>query len=455
MDRKYFGTDGIRGSFGKEPMTPAFLYRTAKSAAEYFKSERTPLFIVGRDTRASGPELEAAFCQGVEAAGGQCLRIGVVPTAAVAVNTIKQGATAGVMISASHNPYLDNGIKFFNSEGFKLSDEAEICIEQLIDQHEAIALAYDEPLSFEADSAATRTYQDAIRASLPESFSLDEYHVFVDASHGAAFRTTPEFLKSLGAQVTSLHVEPNGNNINDCCGSQHPEKICAAIRESTDSSPEKSRRILGLAHDGDADRLIMIDENGVPLDGDELLAILGAGMLQAGTLKNNALVATVMSNLGLDACMQQHGGQVIRTDVGDRYVLEAMRNECLSLGGEQSGHMIFLDHLSTGDGLLSAVQALRFITDSGQPLSQLRKILKKFPQKLYSLKVQEKRPLKEMPEIESLIQEAEAKLGSTGRIFFRYSGTENLARLLIEAQDDSLIDPLAHSILTRLKALIG
>ncbi|MEM6885998.1 MAG: phosphoglucosamine mutase [Verrucomicrobiota bacterium] len=455
MKRKYFGTDGIRGKFGEEPMTSGFLYRTGKAAAEHFALDQPPLFIIGRDTRESGPILESAFCQGVESAGGHCHRIGVVPTAAVAVNTVTQNAAAGAMISASHNPYSDNGIKLFNPQGFKLSDDVELSIEQRIDACDLPELEPENNLSFFTDADATKSYHETIRSSLPEKFSLDGSHIVVDASHGAAYQTTPDFLESLGATVTRLNTDPDGTNINANCGSQHTESICATVQKLSPPESASSCRPLGLAHDGDADRLIMIDENGVPLDGDELLAILGVGMLKAGNLTSHTVAATVMSNLGLDACIAQHGGKVIRTDVGDRYILEAMQQHGLSLGGEQSGHMIFLDHLPTGDGLMSSIQALRFIQESGQPLSELRKILKKFPQKLYNLKVREKRSLEEMPEVHALIQQAEVNLGDTGRIFFRYSGTENLARLLVEAKDANAIEPLAQSILTPLQESIG
>ncbi len=436
-------------------MTPSFIYRAGKAAAEHFRKDEAPLFVIGRDTRASGPVLEAAFCQGVEAAGGRCHRIGVVPTAAVALNTMAQKAAAGAMISASHNPHQDNGIKFFNPAGFKLSDATELALEKRIDACTAPELHLNPPLSFEADPAAVSVYLQAIRATLPSDFSLRGSHIVVDASHGAAYQTTPDFLESLGATVTRLNTTPDGTNINANCGSQHTEPICADIKNRAQHASAQSGPPLGVAHDGDADRLIMIDEDGVPLDGDELLAILGVGMLKSGQLKGNQVVATVMSNLGLDACISEHGGQVIRTDVGDRYVLEAMQKDSLSLGGEQSGHMIFLDHFPTGDGLLSGIQALRFIQESGQPLRELRHILKKFPQQLYNLHVREKRPLQEMPEIHDLIQKAEADFGDSGRIFFRYSGTENLARLLIEARDGSVIEPLAESILKPLRHYIG
>jgi len=455
MQRKYFGTDGIRGTYGQEPMTPEFFYRTGVAAADYFQSDQNPLFVIGRDTRVSGPALEKAFSLGVESAGGRCQHIGVVPTAAVAVNTIQHQAAAGVMISASHNPYADNGIKFFNSQGFKLSDDIELAIEKRIDECPAAPVDTETALTFDADTDAVRIYHEAIHASLPSDFSLEGTQLIVDASHGAAYRSTPDFLKSLGADITILNASPDGSNINAACGSQHTTGICEKINELAALKSAASGPLLGLAHDGDADRLIMIDEKGVPLDGDELLAILGVGMLKTKNLAGNSVVATVMSNLGLDRCISDHGGQVIRTEVGDRYVLEAMQQDSLSLGGEQSGHMIFLDYLPTGDGLLSGIQALRFIQQSGQPLYELRNVLKKFPQQLYNLKVREKRPLEQMPQVAEIIRIAETKLADSGRIFFRYSGTENLARLLIEAQDASVIEPIAESILGPLSDLIG
>ncbi|MEM6823349.1 MAG: phosphoglucosamine mutase, partial [Verrucomicrobiota bacterium] len=338
-------------------------------------------------------------------------------------------------------------------EGFKLPDSAELQIEALIEQTPSPEISLSSKLDLSTSKTDSALYQNRLLETLPKGFSLKGFTIVTDCANGASFQTTPKILSDLGARVIPLHTEPDGKNINKNCGSQHPQDACQKIRELAQDSQNKA--LIGICHDGDADRLILIDDQGNPLDGDELLAILAVGLLKQNQLSKNTLVATVMSNLALEECLTAYGGTVVRTVVGDRYVLEAMQTGGFSLGGEQSGHMIFRDHLPTGDGLLSALQALHSIQQSKEPLSQQRAILKKFPQKLFNLPVKEKLPIEEMPQVEEAISKAEASLANQGRILFRYSGTENKARLLVEAKEASSIEPLAQSILEPLKAKIG
>ncbi len=445
MKRKWFGTDGIRGEFGREPMTPGFVYRCGLAAARYFgASHAAPLFVVGRDTRKSGPVLESALCQGLLDGGAQARRIGVLPTAAVSMLTVKLGASAGVMISASHNPYEDNGIKFFGPDGFKLPDEEESKLERIIDAAQETQHSFSSPKpDFEADPASLKTYQETLKQSLPPSFSLSSLQICVDAAHGASWQSTPRILAGLGAQVIESASQPNGENINLNCGSLHPEALQSHLKGYPGA--------IGICHDGDADRVVMLDEEGDPLDGDELLAIAGLHAISKEALPGNTVVATIMSNLGLDEALQQAGGRLERTAVGDRYVLEAMRAGGYVIGGEQSGHMLFLDYLPTGDGLLSALQILKVLVESGRPLKELRRTMRKYPQKLYNLKVREKMPLEQLPEVQAVISEVENEMAGKGRVLVRYSGTENKIRILLEKSEPEGMENQARRILAALE----
>lgn len=452
--RRYFGTDGVRGTFGREPMTPEFAFRLGRVAGRFFLDEAEgpgpeATMVVGRDTRASGPILEAALCQGLEREGLRCRRAGVIPTGAVAFLARHDAAAGGAMISASHNPAEDNGIKFFQQSGAKLSDEQEEGLENRLETCSAEGLEELEPTpsGFGADPGAFERYLEILHATVPGTFELEGVKVVVDAAHGAAWQTTPEMLRRLGAEVEVVSGDPDGENINRDCGSQHP--AIAARRVAEEGAA------LGLCHDGDADRLVLVDEAGAILDGDELLAILAFGLKRMGHLPGDTLVATVMSNLGLNAFAEKEGIQLHRTGVGDRYVLEKM-DECgAALGGEQSGHVIFREHGPTGDGLLTALQLLRILRESGQPLSELKRVLCKFPQRLESIPVREKPPIETIPGLEGVLSVARNQLGETGRIFLRYSGTENKIRLLVEARTESELSDVMTPVLACLRKTIA
>lgn len=447
--RKYFGTDGIRGEYGRDPMVPEFAWRCGRAAAEHFTSRHgSPLVVIGRDTRRSGFILEEALVSGLRAGGAMVQRLGVLPTAAISLVTIRRQAAAGIMISASHNEAADNGIKFFGPDGFKMDDTAELALEQLIDASPRPQGSFQpEASTFGAELEAFDCYLNTLRATLPAGFRLDGRAVAVDAAHGAAWETTPQMMKELGARVHVVGASPDGSNINAGCGSLHPELLARYIRENPGT--------VGVCHDGDADRLIMIDENGVPLDGDELMAIVSVHALAGRGLKNRTLVATVMSNLGLNEAVEKKSGRVERTAVGDRYVLEAMRAGGHVLGGEQSGHILFLEHLPSGDGLLAALQVMNVMVETGEPLSGLRKIMPKYPQKLVGVKVREKRPLQAMPAVMEAVGKVEEAMGPKGRVLLRYSGTENLARLLLEYAEAGPLDEWAEQILRPLRSEIG
>jgi phosphoglucosamine mutase len=447
--RNYFGTDGIRGEFGRDPMTPAFIWRCGRAAAEHFASRHaSPLVIVGRDTRASGFVLEEALASGLRAGGAMVRTLGVLPTAAISLATLRQQAAAGVMISASHNEACDNGIKFFGPDGFKLEDAAELRLEQLIDATPAPKGTIEpRPGDFSARTDAFDLYLDALRATLPPRLRLDGFRLAVDAAHGAAWETTPQLLRELGAEVEAIGTAPDGTNINAGCGSLHPELLAARIRARPGA--------IGICHDGDADRLIMIDEDGVPLDGDELMAIAATDALRRGALPTRTLVATVMSNLGLDEALANAGGRVERTPVGDRHVLQALRAGGHALGGEQSGHILFLEHFPSGDGLLAALQILRVVAETGAPLKELKRVMRKYPQRLDGVRVKEKRPLEAMPGVCAAVQSVEAEMGPHGRVLLRYSGTEAKARLLLEFAESTPLEAWSRRILDALKAEVG
>ena len=377
--------------------------------------------------------LEEALARGMAAAGGEVRLLGVLPTPGVAAFVVANRLDAGAVISASHNPAHDNGIKFFSGDGFKLPDATELAIEQQLE-----GPATDGAGAVAALDHAARQYVAHALQSLPAGFSLHGLKVAVDCANGAAFETTPAALRALGAEVHVFHATPDGNNINAGCGSTVSREISRLVKESGAQ--------VGLSHDGDADRLLLCDETGDPLDGDELLAMAALDLLRRGELAGQTVVATVMSNLGLDEAIEQAGGQVIRTAVGDRYVLEAMRGGGFTLGGEQSGHMIFLRHGTTGDGLVSALQIFRLIAESGKPLSELRRVLRKYPQAQRAVAVKSKPPLESVPAIQAAITAAEQALAPRGRILVRYSGTEPKLRILLEGRDAGLLEDHADRL---------
>jgi phosphoglucosamine mutase len=450
--RQFFGTDGVRAEANQHPMTPEFVLQLGQAAAQVLgagknSTEQRLKAVIGRDTRASGEMLEAALAAGLNSAGVDVLLAGIVPTPAVALLTAEAGADFGVVVSASHNPFEDNGIKFVHGDGRKLTDATELAIEKLVLAGPPSSRPTGRGIGriSTLPEAAERYIRHAV-ASMG-SVRLDGLKIVLDTAHGAASHTSAEALKRLGANVQVHFNTPDGYNINADCGCTHPEVLEQLQRQHGAQ--------VGMAHDGDADRIALCDETGSALDGDELLAIAAVAMLQDGTLKNRKLAVTVMSNFGLDEVIQSHGGQVIRTQVGDRYVLEAMREHDLNLGGEQSGHMIFSDWVSTGDGLIAGLQILKIMQQTGQPLSQLRRVLKKFPQVMQNVRVRSKPPLVELVEAQKIIAETEATLGSAGRVLLRYSGTESLIRVLLEGRDPEYIQAQTQKIAAAIQAQIG
>ena len=450
MTRKLFGTDGIRGTANRHPVTPEIALRLARATGFLLRGAggAPPRFVIGRDTRRSGAMFESALVAGLTSVGAEILLAGVVPTPAVAGLVTELGAEGGFVISASHNPAGDNGIKLFGGDGYKLDDALELRLEELILTGEIDGVR---PEAGSVGTVSTMTdapgrYAARVKESVP-GMSLHGIHIAVDCANGASFRTTPATLSDLGATLSVFHADPDGMNINERCGSTHPEEMSRLVRETGAQ--------IGISHDGDADRLLLCDERGDALDGDEILAMLALDALRRGTLAGRTLVATVMSNLGLDECLAAAGVSVVRTAVGDRYVVGEMKRGGFSIGGEQSGHMILRDHGTSGDGLLAALQILRIMTESGRPLSELRRVLKKYPQAQRNLRVREKPPLDSLAEVSALVAETERALAGKGRVLLRYSGTEPKVRLLVEGSDEAMINVAAYKIAAALTAAIG
>jgi phosphoglucosamine mutase len=455
--KKIFGTDGVRGVANVEPVTAETSLKLGRAAAHVFSQlnprrnpEGTrPKIVLGKDTRLSGYMLENALVAGITSLGVDVLIIGPLPTPGVAYITRSLRADAGIILSASHNPYEDNGIKFFRHDGYKLDDQVEQQIEQLVFAGEIDSIrptAGKIGRAARIDDALGR-YVEFAKASFPRGMSLDKMRVAVDVANGAAYKSTPCILRELGAEVTVAHNEPNGTNINAQCGSIYPEEIQRLVKETSAD--------VGITHDGDADRVLLCDENGEIVDGDEILAIASIDLLRSGRLEQNTVVATVMSNFGLDETLTAEAGKVLRTKVGDRYVIEEMMKQKLNLGGEQSGHVIFRDFTTTGDGIISALQILRIMHQTGQPLSKLKTCLKKYPQAQRNLLVKEKPPLAELPAVMKLVNEAEKELSGKGRVLLRYSGTEPKIRLLIEGREFDKIDKQANRIADAIQSAIG
>lgn len=428
MKRQYFGTDGVRGPYGGPIINEEFAERLGFAVATWLPQKGRVL--IGRDTRASGESLERAIVRGLRRAQAEPLSLGVVPTPAVARAVAKEKAVLGVVITASHNPAADNGIKFFGPSGMKLTDEDEAEIEShLPSSLPALASVADtlpEPLGGAADE-----YMRAAE-SLIEPGALAGWKIVLDTANGATHATSSTVLRRLGAELDQIGNAPDGRNINANVGSEHPAQLAARVRASGAR--------LGIAHDGDGDRCVLCDERGEVLDGDEILTILAVAALKRRALVNNALVVTVQSNLGVDAAITALGGRVFRSAVGDRYVIEKMLQEQATLGGESSGHVICADVSPTGDGLVAALKVIAVMKETGEPLSHLRKQLRKFPQRTAALKVREKRPLDSLPKLTQEIAALEFELGSRGRVLVRYSGTEAKLRLLIEGADDATVD---------------
>ena len=444
-DRKLFGTDGIRGIANVPPMTIETAMRLGRAVARlYHRPGHRGRIIIGKDTRLSGYMFEQAMAAGICSMGADVMLCGPLPTPGIAFLTSSMRADAGVVISASHNPYYDNGIKIFAADGFKLPDATEAKLEELMSDGEDM-----QPLPVPDDIGRAQRIDDArgryivfLKNSFPRRLSLDGLKIVVDCAHGAAYRVAPNVLTELGATVTSLAVSPDGKNINEQSGALHPEAMCKAVVEQGAH--------VGIALDGDADRVIFADERGKIIDGDAIMALCARRLLSRGELRKNTLVATVMSNLGLERAIADMGGKLLRTAVGDRYVVEAMRQHDLNLGGEQSGHLVFLDHMTTGDGIIAALQVLATMLEENQPLSTLASVMKSYPQVLLSVKVARRLPLGELGTVQSLITGIEQQLGSDGRVLVRYSGTEPKARVMIEGPDAALIDRFAHDIASEL-----
>lgn len=448
--KKLFGTDGVRGVANTEPLTAEMALKLGRAIAHVFKrDERKHRIVIGKDTRLSGYMLESAMTAGICSMGVDAVLLGPLPTPGVAFVTRSLRADAGVMLSASHNTYEDNGIKFFSNDGYKLPDKVEEEMERLIFNGELDHIrptATDIGKAYRIDDAIGR-YVEFVKASFPKGMTLDGMKIVLDCANGAAYKVGPWVMKELGAEVIVCNDEPNGTNINLNCGSLHPEVIRKGVIDH--------KADVGIALDGDGDRVIFADEEARVVDGDFILAICGIDMLKNGQLKNNILVGTVMSNWGLEKAIKDNGGRFVRAPVGDRYVIEEMMHEDANLGGEQSGHIIFRDYTTTGDGLITALQLLKIMRISGKPLSKLCKIMEKMPQVLINVRVREKKPLSELPQVQAVIKDAEEKLGQTGRVLVRYSGTEPIARVMVEGPDQDQIDSLAMAISEEIKKEIG
>lgn len=437
---KYFGTDGVRGIANTE-LTPELAFRIGRCGGYVLtRNAQKPKVLIGRDTRVSGSMLEAALAAGLTSIGADVIQLGVVSTPAVAFLTRQMGADAGVMISASHNPVEDNGIKFFGSDGFKLLDEKELEIEQLLDAAEDVL---PRPVggdlgSIESNESAGESYVDFVKSTVGSGTPFAGKRVVLDCANGAAYLLAPRIFHELGAEVIVIGAEPDGRNINANCGSTHPEQLQAAVVAHNAD--------IGLAFDGDADRLIAVDETGAQVDGDYILSICGDAMNRAGKLANGTIVTTVMANIGFFKGIEAAGMQAVQTAVGDRYVMEEMRRGGYNLGGEQSGHVIFLEYSTTGDGIMTAVQLMQTLVQSGRKLSELTSIMRKYPQVLVNVRVADKSKLQGNAEVERVIREVEDQLGDNGRVLVRPSGTESLIRVMAEGPEKEQVEAYVNQI---------
>jgi phosphoglucosamine mutase len=437
MKRTYFGTDGIRGLTNDVPMTAAVAMRVGQAAGtKFLRGDHVHRVVVGKDTRLSGYMMESAMVAGFTSVGMDVVMVGPVPTPAVALLTRSMRADLGVMISASHNPFHDNGIKLFGPDGFKLSDEIEAEIEAILQEEPKLAPPEKIGRATKIEDARGR-YIHAAKSTFPERLRLDGLRIVVDCANGAAYKVAPTALWELGAEVISIGVNPDGFNINNECGSTCPQALQAKVLETGAD--------IGIALDGDADRLIVVDEKGQIVDGDQLLALVSTSWARAGRLSGGGVVATVMSNLGLERFLAGQGVALQRTRVGDRYVLEAMRAGGFNVGGEQSGHIIFTDYATTGDGLVAALQILSVLVTEEKPASELLRLFEPLPQVLKNVRLNGGAPL-EAPAVKETIRAAEARLNGNGRLLIRPSGTEPLIRVMAEGEDETVIADLVDSI---------
>jgi len=455
--KKIFGTDGVRGTANLEPVTAETALKLGRAAAHVFKNLESQArgrgkyqIVIGKDTRLSGYMLENAISSGILSMGVDVLFIGPLPTPGVAYVTRSLRADAGIVITASHNPYTDNGIKFFRADGYKLDDKIEGRIEKLVFSGEVEKIrpsAEHIGKAVRIDDALGR-YIEFAKSSFPKGLTLEGLKIVLDCGHGAAYKASPCVLRELGAEVIVYGNTPDGKNINQDCGSMHPEAMCRKVVEHGAA--------LGIAHDGDADRVLLCDERGSLIDGDDIMAIAALEMLGTKSLANQTLITTVMSNAGLEAAIKAAGGQMVRTAVGDKNVIDEMLRGGFNFGGEQSGHLIFRDHGTTGDGLVAALQILRIIKSRGVLLSELARCWTRFPQRVTNVKVREKKPFEELNGLNQLVAAAEAELAAQGgRLLLRYSGTEPKVRLLVEGRDAGALETWSQKICGVIQQEIG
>ncbi|MGA8222280.1 MAG: phosphoglucosamine mutase [Candidatus Acidiferrales bacterium] len=450
MAKKLFGTDGIRGIPGEYPLDDATLRRTGQALGKYLRSQEgahgnRPRVLIGRDTRESGPHIAARIAQGLAAAGAEPVSAGVLTTPGVAWLVNREGFAAGVVISASHNPYHDNGVKLISSSGMKFPDAVEAKLEGMILSAKGAARAAAE-MQLNGDEKLHEDYLGGLREGVFKGAKLAGMKIVLDCANGAASKLAPQLFRSLGAEVTAINDAPDGRNINAGCGSLHPEGMQERVVETGAA--------LGVAFDGDADRTIFSSASGKLVDGDGVLLVAGRYLQSVHKLKGGVIVGTTMANLGLERALEKSGLKFVRTAVGDRYVLEEMRRIGANLGGEQSGHILFLDDATTGDGMLTAVKIASIVSIAG-PFDALLADLKIFPQKIVNVRVQSKPALDSLPEVSRLFTEAEKALGDSGRIVLRYSGTEPLARVMVEAEHEEDVRRWTDSIATALRSAIG
>ena len=447
-----FGTDGIRGKANEYPMSAPMALKVGMAIGKYFRSidhNHQTKILIGKDTRRSGYMLEQALGSGICSVGVDVLQLGPVPTPGIAYLTRGMRACAGIVISASHNPFEDNGIKIFSHDGQKLPDEVEAHLEKLLRGDD---LFHGLPTGMDIGSAkriddAIGQYAVYLKEQFPKHLNLEKKRIVIDCANGAAYKVAPKVFSELGAELFLTGVDPNGENINDGCGALYPQILQEKVK--------LYKADIGFAFDGDADRVIICDDKGQLLDGDEILAVLAKYLHDLRKLRSNKVVSTIMSNVGLEMALQSFGVQLVRTGVGDRKVWQGMREHQSNLGGEQSGHIIYSDAATTGDGVLCALKILEAVIESGQPLSKLREVMTKMPQVNTSFKVSKRVPLADLPDLQKHILDVEEKLGSTGRVVFRYSGTEKKARLMLQGKDLRTIQTLSSDLKEKAEAMIN
>lgn len=447
---KLFGTDGIRGEANQYPMTPEIAFGVGRAMAHLFKKNgHRAVVIIGKDTRLSGYMLESSLEAGITSMGGYSYLVGVMPTPAIAFVTQSMRADAGVVISASHNPFQDNGLKIFGGDGYKLSDEQEDFIEDLILNNklsDLVSRGHDIGKAYRLDGVNGR-YIVFAKNTFPRNLSMEGMKIVLDTANGATYKVAPDTFHELGANIEVIHKTPNGTNINDGCGSQHTEILRKKVVECGAA--------MGLAFDGDGDRLIAVDEKGREITGDQIMVICANILKREGKLKNDLLVTTVMSNLGLTVACKKYGFRHHASKVGDRYVLEDMKRLDGIIGGEEAGHMIFLDHHTTGDGIIAALQLVAAMIKEGKPLSELARMMDIFPQKLINVDVKRKPNIEDVPKLVEAIRQAESELGGEGRVLVRYSGTQNMCRVMVEGPSDAVTEKYCRQIADVVKSELG